>query len=735
MHWLQALDTAVFHFINGTLGNPFFDWLMPRLSGSGVPWLPALVVLAAGALFFGGARVRVCALLAVLVVALGDPLVINTIKHAVGRPRPCLALSDVVARLGCSESGSMPSAHSANWFAATMVLFLFYRRSVWFMLPLAAGVAFSRVYCGVHYPGDVLAGGILGAGYAVALVFVAQKVWEVAGKRLFPAWYAHSPQLLNPGGGTALPAAVSSQPGREWVNLGYCVILLTLAGHWIYLKSGLLNLSEDEAYQWVWSKHLALSYYSKPPGIGFIQWAGTSLWGDTDFGVRFFSPVFAAVLSVLLLRFTARAGDGRTGFFLLLVTMATPLLVAGSLLMTIDPPLVLCWMWAVVAGWRAVQTAGRTADWLNFGLAAGLGFLCKYSALYLWVCLALYFVLHAPARGQLKRAGVWLALGIFALCLMPVLAWNARHGWATVSHVAGNAGMQGHWEPTLKHLENFAGSEFALLNPVFFIGALWALAAAWKWRKERPLWLWLFCLSAPVFLGHALFTLHSQVLPNWIAPSVPPMFCLMALYWREQKWNYRPWFAGGLLFGILVACVMHSTDLVGRLVGNPLPGDKDPTHRVRAWQPAALAVEAARVEFDPEAFIIADHYGITGLFSFYSPVARAGVLRQEPLVYCIDADEPNNQFWFWDEYNYAKHRQGQNAIFVTRLNPYKLPPGWFGRWLRRESIGQPIPPDPAPVNARIAAEFESVTNLGVREIKLGERVFQRVQIWGCYHLK
>src|ERR1700733_9596907 len=33
MQWLQALDTALFHFINGSLGNPFFDWLMPLLSG------------------------------------------------------------------------------------------------------------------------------------------------------------------------------------------------------------------------------------------------------------------------------------------------------------------------------------------------------------------------------------------------------------------------------------------------------------------------------------------------------------------------------------------------------------------------------------------------------------------------------------------------------------------------------------------------------------------------------
>jgi 4-amino-4-deoxy-L-arabinose transferase-like glycosyltransferase len=86
-----------------------------------------------------------------------------------------------------------------------------------------------------------------------------------------------------------------------------------LIGRWIYLASGTIELSQDEAYQWLWSKHLALSYYSKPPGIALIQLSGTSLFGDTEFGVRFFSPLFAAITSVLVLRFFAREIGARAG--------------------------------------------------------------------------------------------------------------------------------------------------------------------------------------------------------------------------------------------------------------------------------------------------------------------------------------------------------------------------------------------------------------------------------------
>ena len=256
MHWLQTLDVGLFHFINRSLGNPLFDWLMPILSGAnGVKGCFILIAAIAGisALYFGNARARICAVMVFLVVAIGDPLIVNTIKHAVARPRPCVALfPDVVERLGCSDSGGMPSAHAANWLAMTTILFLFYRRSLWLMLPLASGVAFSRVYNGVHYPSDVLAGAILGAGYAIAIVVVLETAWHFFGKKRFPVWHAQLPSLLNP-----KPSTLNPQPSTSdthWLRLGYVLIFVILIARWIYIASGAIDLAGDEAYQWIWSK-------------------------------------------------------------------------------------------------------------------------------------------------------------------------------------------------------------------------------------------------------------------------------------------------------------------------------------------------------------------------------------------------------------------------------------------------------------------------------------------------
>ncbi|MGA2181212.1 MAG: glycosyltransferase family 39 protein [Verrucomicrobiota bacterium] len=759
MHWLQALDTSLFDFINRSLANSFCDWLMPVLSGNAL-FFPAVFLLGVGLLWKGNVRLRLCLLLLLLILPLGDSLVTNTIKHAVARPRPFVTLPE--ARLfgtvgkgyipsEAGDSGremstdkgsrtSMPSSHAANWFAATMILFIFYRRSLWFMLPMALAVSLSRVYNGVHYPSDVLVGAILGAGYAAAGAIALQAGWRWIGKKWFPVWHVQLPSLLNAETQNS-PALDTRHPTLDthWLRLGYIVIFVMLIARWLYIASGTIELEKDEAYQWLWSKHLALSYYSKPPGIALIQFAGTSLWGDTQFGIRFFPPLFAAILSVMVLRFFAREVSARAGFWLLLIVTAVPLPGIGTILITPDPPMVLCWMWALVAGWRAAQPEGKTRDWLVVGLAMGLGFLCKYTAACQIACWAIFFALWPATRVHLRRPGPWLALLIFLVCTTPVIIWNAQHGWITAYHVAGNAGLDSRWQPTMRYFWDFLFVEAGLLNPIFFVGALWAMFAFWKQPRHKMsgLWLYFFCMGAPVFLGYWLYSFHSRILPNWIAPAVVPMFCLMVAYWDERRRIAKPFLATGLALGFFAVAILFQSNLIGKVAGQLLPGEKDPLRRVRAWRPTAALIEGEREKLaagGKPAFIIADHYGMTGLFTFYLPQAKAA-LQSGPLVYCVDSDEPKNQLYFWPEYDYRARRQGQNAIYVSELDPYPLEPGWFWKWLKHQTVGYGKVSPPFPLPPRMLQEFESVTDLGEFEIKIGNRVFRRVHLWACHNLR
>lgn len=763
-------------FINGTLSNPFFDVLMPFASGNKF-FFPVLGIAGMLLLWKGGKRGWICLAMAILILGPGDSYICNTIKHAVARPRPFITLEDInqpmargkirpsrPAAMDNPENGSpanlpnhnsMPSSHAANWFAATMICYVFYRRSWRFMLPLACLVAFSRIYNGVHYPSDVLAGAILGAGYAVAGMWAIETLWRFVGKRWFPVWWEQLPSLVNvrPSAAAAgsaedelpplpdesLPAKIDAQ----WLRLGYAFIGFMLLLNLMYLASGLIELSEDEAYQWVWSKHMALSYYSKPLMIACTQWLGTHIWGDTAFGVRFFAPVIGAIIGFILLRFFAREVNARAGFFLILIVSATPLLALGSVLMTIDPLLVLFWTAAMISGWKAVKPEGKTADWLWTGLWFGLGFLSKYMQAAQLACFVIFFILWKPARAHLRKPGPYLALLINLIFTAPVVIWNQQHDWITLSHVSTNAGTSKPWLPSWSHLNDFATFvvvETFLLNPIFLIAAIWAAIAFWRRGRHDPRMIFLFSMGAPLFLGIMLWSFHSSIKPNWVAPAVLPMMCVATIYW-DTRWRLgvralKGWLIAGMVLGIAVVAFMHEPDLIQHFAGHPLPPKIDPSTRVRAYRAMADVVEAEREKLLADGkpvFLIGAHYGTAGHLSFYIPEARTNA-GDKALVYTQTSTEAKSQFYFWP--GYKGNRTGENAIFVRELRMPKLKSNWPSLWLHGTPLEE-LPREDAqggPPPEFLAQEFESIKDLGNFPVYYKGRIFHYVQMFECRNL-
>jgi membrane-associated phospholipid phosphatase len=748
VNWLQQLDVAGLRFINQTLSNSAFDAWMPFVSGNKYFFL-AVFIATALLLWKGGVRGRLCVLMLILIVGPGDGIVCNLVKNAIARPRPFLALDDIHVLVGRGASFSMPSSHAANWFAATMILLVYFRRSWWIMLPLACIVSFSRVYNGVHYPSDVIVGAVLGAGYSAAGLWLFNSLWQWIGPKWFPLWWVQLPSLVPHAAlsigtkGKATEAAPdSSDVDRHWLRLGYGFIIFSLVAKLAYINSGLVELSGDEAYQWMWSKHPALSYISKPPLIAYTQFLGTALWGDTEFGIRFFSPIIGAVIGFLVLRFFAKEVNARAGFFLILIVSATPLMALGSILLTVDSLSVLFWTAAMIAGWRAMQPESGIRPWLWTGLWLGFGFLSKYTALFQWLCWAMFFVLWKPARVHLRRPGPYLALAINALCTLPVIIWNHQHGWITVSHVVNhNANLDEVWRPTLRYVLEFLGAEWMLLNPVFFIAILWAAIAFWRRHRHDPRLVYFFSMGAPLFLSYFLFSFRSRIMPNWIAPSVLPLFCLMVIYWDtiwrlgKQTLILKPFLRVGLIVGFVGVAVLHEADLVKHVVGRPLPPKPDPMTRVRGYAASAKLVNKARAQLLAEGkpvFIIGGHYQTASLLTFYLLEAKTNVVR-DPLIYYLSSDVPENQFFFWP--GYKETHKGENAIFVRELPPPPLVSDWFFRWLKGERHLIRLSRKGRPAPQSLLDEFESVTDRGQVNAIYRGRVFHTYQIFECRNLR
>ena len=160
-----SFDRVAFGLINGVWTHPTLDAIMPVITDiHRVPWFKFGVAPAALAFWLYKGRKNALRVLVVAALAVGvcDLLAYRVIKPWAARPRPEYAGIGAIVRSSGGGKYGFPSNHSANAGAAAAVLSVAYPAAGFVFWIFAGLVAYSRVYCGQHYPFDVLAGLALG---------------------------------------------------------------------------------------------------------------------------------------------------------------------------------------------------------------------------------------------------------------------------------------------------------------------------------------------------------------------------------------------------------------------------------------------------------------------------------------------------------------------------------------------------------------------------------------------
>ena len=234
---------------------------------------------------------------------------------------------------------------------------------------------------------------------------------------------------------------------------------------------GRVELSPDEAYYQMWSERLDWAYYSKGPGVALAIRAGTALFGDNEFGVRFFSPILSLATSLVLLAFTRRLYGDAVAVWTVLTLNLTPIFQVGSLLMTIDPLSIFFWSLGMFTTWLALERRRvRLPYWLATGVCVGLGFLSKYTNAMELLCILLAMLSLPRWRRELRRPGFYLMLAVAVVISSPPVFWNAHHAWITLNHLHDRGRFGAAFDQPFKQFTNFLATHAGVYSPLLFIG-------------------------------------------------------------------------------------------------------------------------------------------------------------------------------------------------------------------------------------------------------------------------
>lgn len=458
--------------------------------------------------------------------------------------------------------------------------------------------------------------------------------------------------------------------------LAACLLLffVTLFRLWY---AGTHQLLQDEAYYWLWSKHLDWGYFDNTPLAAIVIRFFTVLFGDTELGVRAGAVFCAVVVSLFVYLLANRLYGPRVAIFSMLLANFIPLFSAGSIIMTMDPVMLATWsatlyVISIAVGVGNEENCGEViADsllkktrydwWILAGLLCGLTAMSKLNGVLLLPSVLLFLAVSKKYRFWLTRPEPYIAAILAFLVFCPFIWWNHTHQNAFWTHIGVMGSRSDEHDPPLKWFFRFLGDQSVLLSPFFLFCFLYLLFAdgkkSIKQQDNRLLFIW--SPAVVVFCSTALLSLRSKVEGNWaVAAYITGAIMLTLLLVRlwESSTRRRAWAIVCLGFTLLLSTVAFFPQLLYwtcQAMHKPVPVKVDRTTELYGWNELAKRLQYEQDIMGTKPFIFSINYRMPSESAFYLP--------GHPKTYSLFLNDRANQYMFWEN---QKDLIGRDAIYI-----------------------------------------------------------------------
>lgn len=298
----------------------------------------------------------------------------------------------------------------------------------------------------------------------------------------------------------------------------------------------------QDAYYFFYSQHPALSYFDHPPMIAVMLRVFSSVFGNNVIAIKIADSCITFI-TIVLFADLANCFLGykqlKKAMLLLLSTLMVTIL---SLVSTPDAPLLLFWTLSLYLLYKTIFQK-RSVYWLWSGIAMGLAFDSKYTAIFIPAGIILFLILSKPHRHHLVSKWFWLAVVAFFVVISPVMIWNAEHHFASFlfqssSRVNSSTGV--HFQ--IRYFLGLIGHQSLVITPILLVFLVWLVFTVLKkyrlnFSGMAPEKLFLLCFFLPLATSFILLSFLCWVKLNWLMPCYITGIIWASIY-IPRKWVF-----------------------------------------------------------------------------------------------------------------------------------------------------------------------------------------------------